>query len=423
MFETSRPRRRAVRRAGQHTPTGQQLHHDRRRRGRDRSPRLPAVHGVGGHRNGVGPQRRRPKIVSAQRAAIEPRGAQEHLLRPDQRQPHRLQQGSEQGRRRRRCSRRSRSSTRCRRRRRSCCTPATSRSSPSPRSSTPRIRCSRAQDATACSTFPASTTSPPTTARRISQRYGKGTKGGGWYSFDHSGVHFIGLVNVLNLKAGGLGSLGAEQIAWLEEGRRAAAEQHADRAVRARAAVDRLSRMGLGHRRFRAGARAAQALRIGDGAQRPHPPDHAEGGRQHVVSHGDVDGVSAAGAGHRAGARPDEGRAGATQERARHRERHVHSRAAARSPSSTRRCPAQPPAFEAASHDAMTQTPSARTARAARPERDRHRQLQLHAADAHREGRHEGHVDQQRRRAAPHRERAAASSSSRRCSTPISASA
>jgi 3',5'-cyclic-AMP phosphodiesterase len=48
------------------------------------------------------------------------------------------------------------------------------------------------------------------------RRYGKGTKGGGWYSFDHSGVHFVGLVNVLNLKAGGLGSLGAEQIAWLK---------------------------------------------------------------------------------------------------------------------------------------------------------------------------------------------------------------
>ena len=47
------------------------------------------------------------------------------------------------------------------------------------------------------------------------QRYGKGTNGGGWYSFDHSGVHFVGLVNVLNLKAGGLGSLGAEQLAWL----------------------------------------------------------------------------------------------------------------------------------------------------------------------------------------------------------------
>ena len=52
------------------------------------------------------------------------------------------------------------------------------------------------------------------------QRYGEGTQrgreGGGWYSFDHSGVRFIGLVNVLNLKAGGLGSLGAEQLAWIE---------------------------------------------------------------------------------------------------------------------------------------------------------------------------------------------------------------
>ncbi|MEO7042737.1 MAG: plastocyanin/azurin family copper-binding protein [Gemmatimonadaceae bacterium] len=48
------------------------------------------------------------------------------------------------------------------------------------------------------------------------QRYGKGTNGGGWYSFDHTGVHFIGLVNVLNLKAGGLGALGADQIAWLK---------------------------------------------------------------------------------------------------------------------------------------------------------------------------------------------------------------
>ena len=49
------------------------------------------------------------------------------------------------------------------------------------------------------------------------QRYGKGTNGGGWYSFDHSGVHFVGLVNVLNLKAGGLGSLGGEQLAWLRK--------------------------------------------------------------------------------------------------------------------------------------------------------------------------------------------------------------
>jgi 3',5'-cyclic-AMP phosphodiesterase len=48
-------------------------------------------------------------------------------------------------------------------------------------------------------------------------RYGKGTKGDGWYSFDHSGVHFIGLVNVKELQAGGMGHLGADQLAWLEK--------------------------------------------------------------------------------------------------------------------------------------------------------------------------------------------------------------
>ncbi len=47
-------------------------------------------------------------------------------------------------------------------------------------------------------------------------RYGKGTKGAGWHSFDHKGVHFVGLVNVVDLKSGGLGTLGADQIEWLE---------------------------------------------------------------------------------------------------------------------------------------------------------------------------------------------------------------
>jgi 3',5'-cyclic AMP phosphodiesterase CpdA len=48
-------------------------------------------------------------------------------------------------------------------------------------------------------------------------RYGKGAKGAGWYSFDKKGVHFIGLVNVLNLKAGGLGTLGGEQLEWMKD--------------------------------------------------------------------------------------------------------------------------------------------------------------------------------------------------------------
>ncbi|MFY9693621.1 MAG: metallophosphoesterase [Xanthobacteraceae bacterium] len=48
------------------------------------------------------------------------------------------------------------------------------------------------------------------------QRYGRGSKGAGWYSFDANGVHFVGLVNVFDLKGGGMGDLGAEQLEWLE---------------------------------------------------------------------------------------------------------------------------------------------------------------------------------------------------------------
>ncbi|MEN0053512.1 MAG: metallophosphoesterase [Mucilaginibacter sp.] len=48
------------------------------------------------------------------------------------------------------------------------------------------------------------------------ERFGKGTKGDGWYSFDSNGVHFIGLVNVTNHVDGGLGYLGPDQIKWLE---------------------------------------------------------------------------------------------------------------------------------------------------------------------------------------------------------------
>jgi len=49
------------------------------------------------------------------------------------------------------------------------------------------------------------------------ERYGKNAKGAGWYAFDQGGVHFIGLVNVVDLKAGGMGNLGAEQLAWLAD--------------------------------------------------------------------------------------------------------------------------------------------------------------------------------------------------------------
>jgi 3',5'-cyclic-AMP phosphodiesterase len=48
-------------------------------------------------------------------------------------------------------------------------------------------------------------------------RFGKNTQGDGWYSFDAGGVHFIGLVNVVDLKDNGLGNLGDPQLEWLKK--------------------------------------------------------------------------------------------------------------------------------------------------------------------------------------------------------------
>jgi 3',5'-cyclic AMP phosphodiesterase CpdA len=47
-------------------------------------------------------------------------------------------------------------------------------------------------------------------------RFGAPSGGKGYYSFDHQGVHFIALVNVMNFKPNGLGALGDDQLAWLE---------------------------------------------------------------------------------------------------------------------------------------------------------------------------------------------------------------
>lgn len=52
-------------------------------------------------------------------------------------------------------------------------------------------------------------------------RFGKGTQGRGWYSFDIAGVHFVALINVFDFspgfKSAGLAKLGDEQLAWLEK--------------------------------------------------------------------------------------------------------------------------------------------------------------------------------------------------------------
>jgi 3',5'-cyclic AMP phosphodiesterase CpdA len=46
-------------------------------------------------------------------------------------------------------------------------------------------------------------------------RFGKASDNRGYYSFDHAGVHFIGLINVLQFRPGGLGTLGDDQLAWV----------------------------------------------------------------------------------------------------------------------------------------------------------------------------------------------------------------
>ncbi|HYX47834.1 MAG TPA: metallophosphoesterase, partial [Sphingomicrobium sp.] len=55
----------------------------------------------------------------------------------------------------------------------------------------------------------------PDGGKAFLNRFGKGTHGAGWYSFDHRGVHFVALVNVADLKPGGMGNLGTEQLKWL----------------------------------------------------------------------------------------------------------------------------------------------------------------------------------------------------------------
>ena len=47
------------------------------------------------------------------------------------------------------------------------------------------------------------------------ERFGKGSMGKGWRSFNHKGVHFVGLHNAEQLE--GLGNIGAEQLDWMKK--------------------------------------------------------------------------------------------------------------------------------------------------------------------------------------------------------------
>ncbi len=130
------------------------------------------------------------------------------------------------------------------------------------------------------------------------ERYGRNTKGQGWYSFDQQGVHFIGLSNVMALE--GLGKIGAAQLAWLKEDLNA---RSASMPVVVFAHIPLWSvypAVGMGHRRRRGGALIPEALRLSHGTQWPHSPGDAEGGRQRHLPHRHVHGLSAARPGRRA---------------------------------------------------------------------------------------------------------------------------
>ncbi len=54
--------------------------------------------------------------------------------------------------------------------------------------------------------------------KQFYQRFGnKSAAPGGWYSFDQGGVHFVALINVMGFKPASGGTLGSEQIEWLEK--------------------------------------------------------------------------------------------------------------------------------------------------------------------------------------------------------------
>ena len=75
--------------------------------------------------------------------------------------------------------------------------------------------------ASTCTTCPASTTSSTRSKNSIANVTAAARKARGWYSFDANGVHFIGLVNVVDLKAGvlNLGNAAARRARRRSQGR------------------------------------------------------------------------------------------------------------------------------------------------------------------------------------------------------------
>ena len=208
-----------------------------------RPARIPEMHDLGRQRHGLDRRRRHPAVAHHRPG----RGGRDRLqLRPGQRQPSGLRQAGQHQRRRHLPG----SAGPCDRDGRQACLPDPHRrhhaSVDSPSSSTPAAQL---LGATKLQTYtvPGEHDILEDDRKSYLNHYGKGTRGDGWYSFNAHGVHFIGLVNVVNLQGNGLGDLGHDAAGMAGKGREGPVRQHADRGVRACAAVDRLPGLGLGH--------------------------------------------------------------------------------------------------------------------------------------------------------------------------------
>ena len=159
-------------------------------------------------------------------------------------------------------------------------------------------------------------------------RFGRASNNKGYYSFDHAGVHFVALVNVLDFKDGGLGTLGAEQIAWI------AADLKA-RTASTPIVVFAHMPLWTVHEPWGWGTGDADQVlamlrRFRHHPERPHPPDRAEGRGQRDLSHRALHGLSAARRRRRRRPRPAQGarRAAAPDARRDHGQPGVAARAA-----------------------------------------------------------------------------------------------
>ena len=114
-------------------------------------------------------------------------------------------------------------------------------------------------------------------------RFGKASDNRGYYSFDHAGVHFIGLVNVMHF-AERPGSFGDDQLAWLAQDLKGRSSS-TPIVVFSHMPMWTIYEPWAGAPATRADDGAAAPLRLGHRIERAHPPDRVEGRRQRDVPH------------------------------------------------------------------------------------------------------------------------------------------